>query len=56
VSKNELIEVEGKLDGEIAGFPIWKLPVRCVLFAMHYTLYVFFVSDSLKAAPDELPR
>jgi hypothetical protein len=50
VSKNELIEVEGKLDGEIAGFPIWKLPVRCVLFAMHYTLYIFFASDSLKAA------
>jgi hypothetical protein len=46
---NQLREFENQLDAEVANLAIWKLPVRCVLFAMHYSLYGFFTSDREKA-------
>lgn len=46
---NQLREFESQLDAEVANLAIWRLPVRCVLLAMHYSLYGFFTTDREKA-------
>jgi hypothetical protein len=49
VSLRELKDLEIKIDSEVAQLAIWKLPVRAILTAVHYSLYTFFRTDREKA-------
>jgi len=49
MSLEDLKELEVNLDRELTELPLWKQPVRVVLFAMHFCVYNFFRTESAKA-------